>query len=377
MFIWWVIIITTLLLGICIDVKGTYYRTNEVVLQRGKKFPYWFAIGIMIFFAGLRSTTGAGMMSIGDTRVYNMIFDDVVKENIVAFIKSTDFKSDWGFYALMSFFRGIFHANNQALFFICSFITLGCLFYRYYRLDLTDKETLFFLFITCGMYVSTMNGVRQWFASALIFLAFPLIEKKKWCELFVIILIVSTIHSSALIYIPLYFVVNRKAWGTCIKGMTLCTAFLVISYPVTGRYISALLEESENYAQYGSQVLETAGGANILRIIVYILPILFAFRFRNSMKNEPYYNIVINFACIDVLFMILAIENWIYARFCIYFDPFLLIVYLWVLKYCFTENSQRFAKILYYGAFLIYFWYQMYVGYGGQIYTSKVLGIGW
>lgn len=371
------IIVSTVLLGKYIDTKGLYYEEGNVTLQRGSKVLYWLAVGIMIFFAGLRSITGEGMMSIGDTRVYNMLFNNVVKNNVVEFIRSTDFKGDWGFYALMSFLRGLFNINNQALFFICSLITLGCLFYRYYKLNLTDKATLFFLFITFGIYVSTMNGVRQWFASALMFLVFPLLEKRKRASFFAITLLVSMIHSSALIFLILYFFANRKAWGATMKGMIICTVLLVGSYPVTGRYISMLLAESENFSQYSNQIISSGNGANIIRILIYILPIIFAYFFRNNMESEPYYDIIINFAVLDMLFMILAMTNWIYARFCIYFDPFLLIVYLWILKYCFTKNSGKLARILFYGLFLIYFWYQMYIGYGGQIYTSQVLGIGW
>ena len=377
MFIWWAIIVSTVLLGKYIDSKGIYYREGGATLQRGSKVVYWLAVGIMIFFAGLRSVTGAGTMSIGDTRVYNMLFDNVVKNNIVEYIRSTDFEGDWGFYALISFFRGLFQANNQALFFICSLITMSCLFYRYYKLNLTDKETLFFLFVTFGIYASTMNGVRQWFASALLFLIFPLIEKRKWIPFFAITLLVSTIHSSVLIFIILYFFVNRKAWGSTMKGMIVSALFLVVSYPVTGRYISMLLAESDNFSQYSNQILSSGYGSNSIRIAIYILPIVFAYFFRNNMKNEPHYDIIINFAILDALFMLLALTNWIYARFCIYFDPFLLIVYLWILKYCFTKKSRRLARVLFYGLFLIYFWYQMYIGYGGQIYTSQVLGIGW
>lgn len=377
MAVWWIIIIATLLLGMYINTKGSYYQTNGVVLQRAPKVSYWFAVGIMIFFAGLRSTTGSGVMSIGDTRIYNMLFDNVVQNDVATFLKTTDFEGDWGFYALMSFFRGVFHANNQALFFICALITVGCLFYRYYKLDLTDKETLFFLFIASGMYISTMNGVRQWLASGILFLAFPLIKGKRWLPYFTIVLLVSTVHSSALIFLVIYFVINNKAWGKTMKGMILFTLILLVSYPVTGKYISMLLAESDNFSQYSNQVISSGYGTNIFRIMVYVLPILLAFWFRNKMKHEPYYDMIINFAVLDMLFMILAMTNWIYARFCIYFDPFMLIVYVWVLKYCFAKNSRRLARILYYTLFLVYFWYQMYVGYGGQIYTSQVLGIGW
>ena len=374
---WWVIIVSTLLLGKYVDAKGTYYCVNNVTLQRGSKTAYWLAVGILIFFAGLRSTTGEGVMSIGDTRIYNGLFNTVAKDNVIAFFQTTDFEGDWGFYALISLFRGVLHASNQTLFFICSLITMACLFYRYDKLDMTDKETLFFLFITFGMYISTMNGLRQWLAGAILFLAFPLIQEKRWKLYFPVVILTSLIHSSALIFLPLYFIADCRAWGKATKSMIGGVIFLLVSYPVTGKYISMLVAESKNFSQYPDVVLSKGGGANIIRIAVYILPLLFAYYYREKMKYEPYYNIIINFSVLSVAFMILASTNWIYARFCIYLDPFLLIVYSWVLKYCFQKNSIELARILFYGVFLIYYWYQMYIGFGGQIYTSRVLGIGW
>ena len=61
---------------------------------------------------------------------------------------------------------------------------------------------------------------------------------------------------------------------------------------------------------------------------------------------------------------------------CIYFDPFLIILYIWDIKYAVAPNSKKLAKLLYIVCCLAYFWYQMYIGYGGQIYTSQFLGIG-
>ena len=61
---------------------------------------------------------------------------------------------------------------------------------------------------------------------------------------------------------------------------------------------------------------------------------------------------------------------------CIYFDPFLIILYIWDIKYAVAPNSKKLAKLLYVICCLVYFWYQMYIGYGGQIYTSQFLGIG-
>ena len=375
MWVWWFVIIITPILAIIAEAKGKRYQMNGIHYVRSNKTFYFISVTILLFFAGLRSTTGEGNLSIGDTRIYTSLFDTVVKDSLGEFLATANFEDDWGFYAVMSLFKQIFHADEQGLFFICALITIGCVFIRYYRFDMKDNGLLFFSFITLGLYASTMNGVRQWLVSAILFLSFPLIEKKRIIPYFLIVLFFSTFHKSALIFLVLYFILDKKSWGMVTKGMVVTALFLLVTYPVTGPYISQFLEDS-NYSQYSDMVLQSGGGSNIFRVLIYILPVVIAFFYRKNMSKEKHYNMVINCSVLNMLFMLLATTNWIYARMCIYFDPFLIILYIWDIKYAVAPNSKKLAKLLYRVCCLAYFWYQMYIGYGGQIYTSQFLGIG-
>lgn len=377
MLVWWLVIIISVIFGAVMDAKGLYYNQNGTIMHRPPRTMYWLTVFILIIFAGLRSPSGEGVMSIGDTRVYNMIFDALVKNGVKEFINTTPDLVDWGFYGLLSFVKGIIHTDNQGLFFFCSLVTMLLIFYRYYKLDITDKQALFFTFITFGLYISTMNGVRQWLASAILFFAFPLIEEKKWLKFFCIVLIAYSIHSSSLIFVPLYFIVSKKAWGSTTKRLVLFSVLFVAAYSVVGGYVSRLLENTDRFSLYSEQILSKGGGANVVRVAVYFLPVILAYFNQERMRNEPHYDIVVNMSVLDALCMLFAVTNWIYARLCIFFDPFILILYTWVLKYCFKPGNMRIVRFAYYGLFLAYFWYEIYVGFGGQIYTSKVLGIGW
>lgn len=376
MWVWWLLIVIVPVLGSLSEKYEYFYRDGEgLKARRANKIFYIAACALLIFFAGLRSTTGAGVLSIGDTRVYTGLFRTIVKDNVVDFLRSTDFEGDWGFYAFMSLCKQIFHVQEQGLFFICSLLTIGALCFRYYKLNTMSNGLLFFLFITMGLYLGTMNGVRQYLVSALLFLAFPLIEKKKWIPYFIIVVTLSTMHSSALIFILFYFIANRPAWGNVMKGMIVATIILMITYPITGRFVAALLS-SGSYSQYSDTILSSGGGSNILRIAVYIAPVILAFRSRERMKYEPHYNIIVNFSVLNMLFMILAFQNWIYARICIYLTPYWLMLFVWDLKYAFTQNSKKLVLIGYGLLCCFFFWYEINIGYGGQIYTSEILGIG-
>lgn len=375
MLTWWFLIIIVPTLGIMAEYMGKHYSDNGIKYVKYNRCVYFIAIFILIFFSGLRSITGEGALSIGDTRIYTGLFQSLVKDSVGEFFSATNFEEDWGFYALMSLFKQIFHADEQGLFFICAFITLGCLFIRYYFFNICDSGLVFFSFITLGYYVTTMNGVRQWLVSSILFLIFPLVEKKKIVPYFLIVLLVSTMHKSALIFLILYFILDKKPWKIVTKGMIAISLFLLVTYPVTGPYISQVLEDS-SYSQYSDMVLQSGGGSSIFRVLIYVLPVVIAFFYRKNMNKEKHYNMVINCSVLNMLFMLLATTNWIYARMCIYFDPFLIILYIWDIKYAVAPNSKKLAKLLYIVCCLMYFWYQMYIGYGGQIYTSQFLGIG-
>jgi len=375
MLTWWFLIIIVPAIGIMAEYMGKHYSDNGIKYVKYNRCVYFIAIFILIFFSGLRSITGEGALSIGDTRIYTGLFQSLVKDSVGEFFSATNFEEDWGFYALMSLFKQIFHADEQGLFFICAFITLGCLFIRYYFFNICDSGLVFFSFITLGYYVTTMNGVRQWLVSSILFLIFPLVEKKKIVPYFLIVLLVSTMHKSALIFLILYFILDKKPWKIVTKGMIAISLFLLVTYPVTGPYISQVLEDS-SYSQYSDMVLQSGGGSSIFRVLIYVLPVVIAFFYRKNMNKEKHYNMVINCSVLNMLFMLLATTNWIYARMCIYFDPFLIILYIWDIKYAVAPNSKKLAKLLYIVCCLMYFWYQMYIGYGGQIYTSQFLGIG-
>ena len=377
MWIWWMIIIVCSVLGYVADIEKQKNIEYGKCGKRGIAKYYILIASILIFFAGLRSITTGGRYTIGDTGIYAANFRRLVKDNIIEYLKNVDFEIDWGYYGLMTLVRQIFGVKEQGLFFFCSFVTIGCIMYRYYKLNLGYTWLLIFFYITLGSYLSSMNGARQWLVSAIMFVALPWIEKRKLKKYILLVVVLSTIHSSVLVFLILYFVVVQPAWGKTTKYMIAFVIILLITYPVTGPIISRFLADSDStYSVYSNSIISGTGGTNVIRIIIYAIPVLFAFLYREKMKNEAYYNIVINMAVLDMLFMMMAIQNWIYARFCIYFEPYLLIVYIWDLKYCFDLKSKRMVNLAFilYGA--VWFWYQMYIAWDGLIYTSKVLGIG-
>ena len=73
-------------------------------------------------------------------------------------------------------------------------------------------ELSLFVYIASGIYTVSMNGIRQSLAAAIIFAATKYILDGNFKKFLLVILLASTIHQTALIFIPIYFIVRRKAW---------------------------------------------------------------------------------------------------------------------------------------------------------------------
>ena len=110
-----------------------------------------------------------------------------------------------------SYFYTKYSNDPQLLIFTTALITnvlIVITLYKYSRMI----ELSLFVFIASGMYTVSMNGIRQSLAAAIIFAATKYILDGNFKKFLLVILLASTIHQTALIFIPIYFIVRRKAW---------------------------------------------------------------------------------------------------------------------------------------------------------------------
>ena len=276
MAVWWMTLISTFVLSWFALKTGKIYRTNtSLVRYRANKIVAIVPCIILIVVAGLRSNVGT------DTGAYISSFKNTIPNNLKDFFLTTDYEGDWGFNLFQTVIKQVFGNNPQCMIFICSFITIGCIFVVFYKYS-DCLELAVFYFIAAGNYLVTMNGIRQYLVSAILFLAFPLVIKKKWKSYFALVLVLSTMHKSALIFIPLYFVINAKAWGAITKWIFITGVGLLVTYPVSGPIIVEILGESQ-YGHYGDALMSSGAGANIVRVFVYAVPIVLAYL---GKKNE-------------------------------------------------------------------------------------------
>ena len=228
----------------------------------------------MICVAGLRH----GYI---DTRAYRIGFEtlepsDIFSKNFIFYGES----KGKGFSVLSALIK-VVTENSQVFLFIISFVIVGCLFWGIMN-NVPDIMLGAWLFITTGCFLDTMNGIRQYLVVAFLFLFVPkLIVKKKLVTYIALILILSTIHVSALVFIPIYFIANKRAWSKFTGMLIIFCAIIYLFFDMGVNYILVnMLEGSVYETDYGQMLLDANTSVNIIRIFVTAVPIALAFMSR-------------------------------------------------------------------------------------------------
>lgn len=317
-------------------------------------------------------TVGVGLILVNglrhgyiDTRGYRLGFETLDPSTVLNFdflINGTG--KDKGFTVINAVIRQ-FTDNGQVFLLIMGAITVGCLFFSI--VHRTPEMTLaVFLFICTGCYLDTMNGLRQALVSALLFALLPkLLIEKKFLKYLIVVLILSTVHASALLFIPLYFIADSKAWSksTWVISISALVVFLFFNSGI-GNVIVNLLEGTSYGNDYGEMLLTANTSVNVIRVVVAAVPLVLSYIYRyNEDKNFPMYNIAFNMSLINVLVWLFATKVLYFYRLAMYFQPYMILLLCYELYYLDREQDRRLYRVF---AVLLFFSWQMY--------TLKVMG---
>lgn len=298
----------------------------------------FIALSSLILVAGLRYYVGT------DYGTYRGIYSNAPN---VILNKET---SEIGFIILCKFLHYI-TSDPQIMFLVTSIITYTCIV-----ITLKNKSNVFelsmYLFITTYMYYSSLNVLRQWIASAIIFTGIQFLIDRNWKKYFLIVIIASLFHTSALIMIPIYFIVNHKFISK--KNLIIISVFASIFIFYSG-FLEVFFEflEGSKYSNYQAEFIHTDRGVNILRVLVYICPILVAFVFYNNINYDfdKEVDIIMNLSLINMLMMVISYKHAYFARLCILFDPY----YLLLIPKFLNLGDKKLNRIIYYVIIISYF----------------------
>lgn len=313
---------------------------------------------------------GGARSSIGDTYEYMYYFKYFVGTDPSTIFQNKEF----GFSLYQVLLKNI-SADPQILI-IVSAVIIYVLIINTLRKYANPLDLAIFLFVAEGTFVSTMNGIRQYIAAAILFAACRYIFEGKWQKYFILVLVAATFHTSALIMIPFYFIVRRPAWSrsTLLVIFTAIFAVLLLNF-----YLPEFLNflDQTPYANYSSGWFYSVdSGANPVRVAVVAVPVLLAFIGRKRLRELGMFgNVIVNMSVLTLAIYIVAMFNWIFARFAYYTGLYNLLLLPFLLRYTFSRKDTKVLYLLGIILYLLYFYYETTVAMHLE-YNSIVFGIG-
>lgn len=339
-------------------------KRNIIVLEKNQeRWSVPIAIAFVIPYIVVASFRTDAM--VGDTASYRRWFLSMPQTVSEWSGVLSEVTKDKGFTVLLLFLRKIF-GNEDVLFFlaIATFqIFVVAMVCRKYSCDYWMS---IFMFIATTDYISWVNnGLRQFIAVTIIFAATGLMLKKKYIFTILLILLAATIHGSALLMLPIVFIIQGKPWNK--KTVLLVLASIVVLY--FANQFTNVLDKLLADTAYTNMVSDwqewNDNGTNPLRVLVYSIPTILSFMGLKYIKAEddPVINLATNASLVSTALYIVSMgtSGIFMGRLPIYVSMYSMYILLpWEIEHMFTKDSARLVKICTVILFSTFFWYQMH-----------------
>ncbi|MBS6115840.1 EpsG family protein [Thomasclavelia spiroformis] len=349
------------LLGITGISSFIYFLGKNQYNKRIKHVSVIFIVLLFSIIAGMRS-------NIGDTSSYIAGYANYSGSLF------TNLQSNALFYYIFYELAGFIWDNSQVIILSTSFIIYPFIIWRFYRQS-DDFIMTLVLFVFSNAFVNSMNGIRQYLVAAIIFFFYPKIIKEKSHKWILLILFLTMFHSSVLMMIPVIYFSKQDLWSS--RGI-LFFAFVALIFMIFGKIMPNIFETIENtkYSVYQYDSYGTTG-VNIFRILFTLIPVSLAFFFRNSKKMKSTEIIFLsNMTIFNFIFMLFGYYGAVYARFCLYFELYPLILIPKICNIGFKNNGTRnVIKVIIYIIYFLFLYYQIQISWSGLTYKSNILGI--
>ena len=350
---------------VCVDSENMIYE------QRVNLFFALMTFSVIIFFASLRS-------SVADTGAYISMFKSYPNDlSQIDGLLNGVAKRYPGFLVLTVILKK-FTSDYTVWFTIIAVISGICVMIPLYKYS-SDFGVSAFLFMASCQFSWMFNGMRQFLVASIIFACTGLVLRRKFIPYAIIVCILSTIHISALILIPMYFIVTGEPWN---KRTMLFVGAIILAILFTSKFTWMLEDVVENtdYATSMEEFKETDDGTSVIRIMVESVPVIISFVYRNRIKDKltPIIKLSINMSLVaSGLYVIskIARSGIMLGRLPIYFSMYNLILLPWLIKNIFNKEEKRLVYYLMFVLYIAYFYYQIFIAWNDFDYVSKILNI--
>ena len=273
--------------------------------------------------------------------------------------------TDWTGNPWSMFYRSLMHdltKNYHIYFFFPAFLSSFAVVKLCKRYSVNPAFSLL-IFFSIGTYVMYIAALKQCLAMFFLLLALPYAIDKKYAQFYLLVLVAIFFHTHAFMFaiVPLLL---EKPWGKVSWGLLGATAFAMATYDFT---LGAFMEYAQSIGALVAEVeVFDDHQINILRVLVYWVPALFALIFRKRLFSSSgrTENLFVNMSMVSAFILTIGLVRGanLYARMAAYFEIGTAIALPWMFQKLFTRRSAQFVTIaaaaLYLDTFCMNFRYQ-------------------
>lgn len=325
MFVYIFIDLSIILLGLGLGRQNQFTYGDDIGEMKIKyRNLYYFLIALMlIFFSAFRgdfSTDYTGYESIF-VRFQHMSFNDILR-------RSWSKNPENGYLIFQNIIR-LFSDNVIWIFIISTVIIVCCNIHeikKYYAFGVLPL----LLFVELGNYYISFNLVRQVMAASIVVAGSRFLYERKFWKYLVVVLLASSIHLTAIMMIPAYFILNLKMNKS---GVIMLVGGTTLLYAFLPRIISLVMNYAWGWYNYDGLLTGYSIKNVVGPFILAIIPIVGKLVEKNIPQkddNEPKIsnntaNIWLNATYFFIALVIVGLRVSMMKRMAIYFSTYALL----------------------------------------------------
>ncbi|MBQ9901133.1 MAG: EpsG family protein [Clostridia bacterium] len=315
MIVYYSILAYLLYLGVMKKLCEKYEKSDSVIVA--------IAVLILFVFAAMRSVNVGA-----DTRQYCGHFSELAQ---TPWLKLPAYESrrygtlELG-YKVMNKLLAVFR-EPQTITIVNSILQIGLIAIVIYRQS-KDKWLSIFLYFSFCFYQTALNLTPSSYVSYFMFLTFPFIKDKKLIKFLIMIGIGMLFHTSAVFFLPLYFLSKVKFNKKTFTVGCIVSVLIFLFYSVFIQIITAILPQK--YIHYIDNTKERTGNTiELLVLVVQLVALVFCYMQLEKDKKSSVIqenNLVVWMLFYEIILYLLSMIAPMFQRGAFLFSPYFIII---------------------------------------------------
>ena len=337
-------------------------QNTKATIAAGRSYSVWhdwaylLLVTILVLFSGLRT-------SYNDTHNYISIFNNL--SGVASFLSDAENLHPLGnplFYFCANLLKHMVD-HAQVLIFTTSLFTQIC-FVRFIKRYSSNFVFSIFLYFTLGTFALSMAAMKQIVAMAVLTLAIPYLEKKKWVQYFLLVFVAMLLHTYAMAFaiLPLF---TGRPWKRFTYVFMITVVIMLMNFQgVVTTFLEQADEAGKTIADY--EVFDNVS-VNIFRLAVYAVPPLISLIFQKWIFHDSSNmdHVLVHMSIISLACMIMGTESGanMFGRMGNYFELGTICSLPWMLEKTFDNKSYKLVTTIACACFIGFF-----------VYANAILG---